>query len=151
MKTAPVLHLQNVDADPAPALDTWMTSSFIPLFLTLKGRVPVVRFSFYVGAGPSTCLSVQSVIDDSRQISGDEEDWVIEVTYANGWGFHGVCAAEFRITDRFSVHLEVRAEQLTFKTEKAVITSYMYNGDDRLSEAYPDVIDREVHLRKRSG
>ncbi len=121
-----------------------ISTSFVPFFLTLKGRIPVGRFNFYVGAGPSTCILAESKITDLMASGDVEEYWEIEATYTPGWGYHGVAGVEFRLSKRISIRMEARGEQLTFRPKKSVITVYTVNGVDELMATYPDVYDRET-------
>jgi hypothetical protein len=121
-----------------------MSTSFVPLFLTLKGRIPLARFSFDFGVGPSVGILAKSKVTDTQISGGVEEYWEIEGTYTAGWGFHGVAGVEFRLTKWLALRAEARAEQLTFRPKKAVITVYTVNGVDQLMSTYPEVSDREI-------
>ena len=124
--------------------DTWMTTSFVPAFMTFRGYVPVGPVSFFGGAGPSAGFLALSTVNDFVRVTGTEYDWTIESTYTTGWGYHGVLGAQVDIGKWLSVRLEFRGEQLTFRPKQAVITAYTIDGEDHLTDAYPDVNDRET-------
>jgi hypothetical protein len=120
-------------------------TSFIPLSLTLRGRIPVGRFSFDFGAGPSVGILAKSTATDHQWGSMmPDRYWEIEGTYTTAWGFHGVIGAEFRITSWLAIRAEARAEQLTLRPKTATIVKYTVDGVDQLLAAYPNVADREV-------
>jgi hypothetical protein len=90
-------------------------------------------------------LLARSKVTDTQNLSGSPEQyWEIEGTYTMGWGFHGVAGVEFRLTKWLALRAEARAEQLTFRPKKAVITVYTEDGVDMLMATYPEVSDREI-------
>ncbi len=133
--------------------DAKMTTSFVPLFLTLEGRVPVWRFDFHFGAGPSMGILAKSMITDDQTFpfpyvgpggTPGQYHWELETTYTAGWGFHGVAGVDFRLAKWLSLRAEARGEELTFRPKKTVITAYTLDGVDQLMTAYPNVSDRET-------
>jgi hypothetical protein len=127
-----------------PGTDGWITTSFIPVSLTLKGLVPLGPFCFSFGAGPSFGFLPTIRISDQESSGAGEENWELEIECKAGLGYHGIVGVTLPLGEHFSLYFQVRGEQLTFKPEKAVILSYERDGVDYLMTDYPDVWDRET-------
>ena len=89
---------------------THTNTSFFPLFLTLKGNVPLGKMVFSFGAGPSFGFNART---ESRKLDNPgpgEEQWEWETSYTVGFGYHGVLGISYALTKSLSVLAEVRLE-----------------------------------------
>jgi opacity protein-like surface antigen len=122
------------DASAGPDLEgATMKTSYLPLSLTAKAKIPLGKFTLFAGAGPSFALFAKttSEMDSDNGVNVTHQE--MEMTYKPGFGYHGVLGAEYALTGNLSLLFEVRGEQLTFKPKKAEITAWTENGTDVLS------------------
>jgi hypothetical protein len=85
----PVAYFKDMGTDETD--DTTATTSFIPVSLTVKLRLPLNRLVLYGGAGPSFgFLAKTKGVEEYNDGAGNLERTEIERTYGIGYGYHGV-------------------------------------------------------------
>lgn len=120
-----------------------LKTSYLPLSLTAKAKIPLGKFTLFAGGGPSLGLFAKSIMEYDSDDGVDVEYREAELTYKPGFGYHGVLGAEYALTGNLSLLLEVRGEQLTFKPKKMEVTDYTVNGVDMLDTLDTDEKETE--------
>ncbi len=125
------------------------SDSFVPFSVTLKIRAKEGAFTPYVGFGPTLALGAKGTTFWEETRAGVTKKSEVETTYTTGFGFHGVVGTDYKVSDRFVLFGQLRAEQLSLKPSKGRMTKYTENGVDKLSSQ--PVKDTQIIYKDNAG
>lgn len=125
------------------------STSFVPFSVTLKLRAKHGAFTPYAGFGPTLAFGAEGATLWEETRAGVLTKYEMETTYKTGFGFHGVVGTDYKVSDRFVIFGQLRADQLSLKPSKGKMTKYTENGVNKLS-AQP-VKDREIIYKDDAG
>lgn len=125
------------------------STSFVPFSVTLKIRAKHGAFTPYAGFGPTLAFGAEGTTLLEETWGGVLYKTEVETTYKTGFGFHGVVGTDYKVSDRFVIFGQLRADQLSLKPSKGKMTKYTENGVNLLSAQ--DVRDREIIYKDDIG
>ncbi|MCX5754082.1 MAG: hypothetical protein NTW97_10665, partial [Candidatus Krumholzibacteria bacterium] len=109
-------------------------TSYLPISLTLKVKSKLEKITVFAGMGPTMLMAAKGIETFSETGGTAPEAYERETTFKMGLGYHALAGIEYGLTDKVNFIAQLRADQVSIKTDKDELTKYTVDGVDKLSD-----------------
>jgi opacity protein-like surface antigen len=121
---------------------TELKASYMPVSLTLKVKSKLEKVTVFAGMGPTVLLMPKAKMTYTETDHSDVFAAEADLTFKMGFGYHGLAGIEYAINDKMNFIAQLRADQVSVKTDKLEMTKATQNGTDVLAEI--DVREKNI-------